>query len=513
MIKIVIVDDENITRQWIRRKIEEMGAEYTIAGEFANGRMALEYCKNHSVDVLFTDICMPNMDGMELLRGIGELGICMYKVILSAYDQFDYVREALKLGVHEFLLKPEITNTKLKEILNAAKEYLISHADEKSNKAQEENLWKRFLECGSNYTEAQICAQIEKQHIKLENKNLVVISILSDKPEAIKEVPAFFELYKEEQRINGVCFLMGTGECTIIYNQRNDNVRLKMAEALYRILQIHLGMKPYIGISCRQDGFVRLMDLQRQALQARENRFFFHITGCQMYDALKIEKDGELYYNNDRKEICRLIEKEDYTEADNRAEVLLEKLKTAVFLPSVYVKSICNEIIMAYIHRLWNYSLSAEEISRIKEIELVLGSNEDKFEMLYQRTYQAQKYLSSVLIRKNEKKQYSKPIQEIMNYVEKHYQNKIMMEDIADNIHLSRTYISVLFKKETGENFSDYLQRIRLEKASTLLKDTKKSIQEIAEKVGFFDAAHFNRAFKSYYKCSPNEYRKKSGIK
>ena len=137
-----------------------------------------------------------------------------------------------------------------------------------------------------------------------------------------------------------------------------------------------------------------------------------------------------------------------------------------------------------------------------------MGEKINCFRDLRLRVFEAQVYLSLILIRESEANRYSKPVQEIIEYVKNHYGEKIVMGDIAKRIHLSRTYISVLFKKETGENFSDYLQRVRLDHAGVFLKTTGKSIKEIANDTGFFDSAHFNRSFKEYYKCSPIEYRK-----
>ena len=234
------------------------------------------------------------------------------------------------------------------------------------------------------------------------------------------------------------------------------------------------------------------------------------------YDRLRVSTDNnleELYCNYDMKEIIQLIEQEKYDEADEKTEALLEKLKTADFLPTQYVKTICNEILTTYIHRLWRYTLDTEEQRSVGAIGLQLGENCEKYQELYRKVDEAQKCLSLLLRKKRETNCYSQPIQEAMNYVEAHYFEKILMENIAEKVHLSRTYISVLFKKETGEKFSDYLQRIRLENSCVLLKNTKLSMQEIAEKTGFFDSAHFSRAFKEHYKCSPIEYRKQNNTK
>lgn len=516
MMRVMIVDDERITCQWIKKKIEKLGSDYLVTGEFANGRQALEYCRNHEVDVIFTDICMSGMDGMEFLKNVQELGKSPYTVILSAYDEFQYARQALKLGVHEFVLKPEITGEELKRILEEARKYLSGQKNDKRNREQQEEILRYLVGTAGSMSEEKLCEMIKDNHIELEERNLVVINIFFEKPEMLEKVSEIFELYMEEKHLTGQCFSSALHECTIIYNHRNDLVRHEVAGELQQILQIHLGETLFMGISCRGDGFLQIADLYRQASQAGKNRMFFEIPGCMGYDEIRVAaEDGtdELYCSRDIREIIELIEKERYSEADGKIEFLLEKLKSAVFLPPQYVKTVCNEIMTAYIHRLWKYSLNGEEQRHVENIGLMTGENCVTCRDLYQKIYREQQYLSALLQSKWETKRYSGPIQEVMDYVELHYDEKILMEDIAAKVHLSRTYLSVLFKKETGEKFSDYLQRIRLENSSVLLRDTKLSMQEIAEKTGFFDLAHFSRAFKDNYKCSPSEYRKQNNTK
>lgn len=516
MIRIIIVDDESITRQWMKKKIEKLGSNYLVAGEFANGRQALEYCREHEVDVIFTDIRMSGMDGMELLKNIQELGKYPYTVILSAYDEFQYARQALKLGVHEFVLKPEITGEGVEKILEEARIYLSGQRNDKRDGEQTDKTLRYLIEATDGVSEEKLCDIIKENHIDLDPRNLVVINIFFEKTEIMEKAGEIFELYMEEKHLTGYGFPNALQEYTIIYNHRNDWLRSEIAGELYEILQTHLGERLFVGISCKKDGFCQIRDLYRQACQARKNRVFFDVPGYQRYEEMSVlaeDDEGELYCRRDMKEIIGLIEKEQYGEADEKIEFLLKKLSDAVFLPPQYVKSICDEILTAYIHRLWRYTLDTQEQKKVGMIDLLLGENCGKYQILRQRVERAQTYLSSLLQRKWETKHYSEPIQEVMNYVELHYGEKILMEDIAEKIHLSRTYISVLFKKETGEKFSDYLQRIRLENACVLLKNTKLPIQEIAEKTGFFDAAHFSRAFKESYGCSPAEYRKQNNTK
>lgn len=512
MLRIIIVDDESITRMWIRKKIEELGSEYAVVGEFSSAVQALEYCKSKPAEVIFTDIQMPQMDGIEFLREIGRLENDPYKVILTAYDEFQYAREALKLGAREFLLKPEITSSEIRRILEDAAAEFERKESGKSSVAPWESLWNSLLDPAGEWEEDQLRERIIQQAPKLGGENLILISLWVEAAETMNKIPEIFQLYMEEHRLDGIGFISGPQEFTIIYNHRETKEPMSVAEDLYRILAIHLGSRIFVGVSNRADGYGKIRNLYRQGLQARENRTFFDLPGCQFYSSLQIEMDNDLYYNRDTKDIFDLVEQEEYEQAEAMTQLLLNRLEKAVFLPASYVNAICSEIITAYLHKVWKYPLE-EEAKKIRNIELMLGEKVDRFRILKLRVQDALNYIASILIRESEAKRYSQPIQEILGYVKNHYGEKIMVGDMAEKIHLSRTYTSVLFKKETGENFSDYLQRIRLENAVNLLNNTRKSIQEIADETGFFDSAHFTRVFKETYKRSPAEYRKQNNTK
>lgn len=515
MIRTVIVDDESITRQWIKKKIEKISADYSVVGVFSNGKQALEYCRENEVDVIFTDIRMSTMDGIEFLENIQKLEYCPYKVILSAYDEFQYARQAIKLGVNEFVLKPEITQEELKRILRDAGNYLADIDSAESGRTttarKKENIIRKLLDNTTHMTENDLAVMLSENKITLEDKNLVVMCVDFASEKNIEKAKEIFELFFEEKHLKGYCFQNDFQEFIIVYNHRNDWIRRSLAEELLGILQIHLGTKLYMGISSRKDGFHKLNSLYCQASIAKENRIFFNLSGYQLYDGMRINKENninELYFNDSIKKLSELLENEKYNEADEKSDALLRQIGSVDFLPPTYVKALCNELLTAYMHRLWHQTLKEEEKKAIAEIELLLGENPRTFSELYQKMEHAKTYLSDILQKKHIVNQYSSQIQDIVNYIDEHYMERIVMEDIAREVHLSKTYISALFKKETRERFSEYLQRVRLENSCRLLKTTKLSIREIADRTGFSDAAHFSRVFKERYQMSPLEYRK-----
>lgn len=294
---IVLIEDESITGQWMQKKLEELDSENRILGVFPNGKRALAYLTEQpdEPDLIFTDIRMPVMDGLEFLEQYQKLGRLSYIVILSAYDEFQYARRAMKLGAREFVLKPEITQQTLRRILLDA------------------DVWLAAQRVGREGLSRQ------------------------EREEALRSV---------------------------IMN--DEEIGESLACIMERILSRGIPVQP-----------------QREA-------------------AMTSLKDP---------------------------------------LPS----GIPN---------------------------------------------------------------YSPPVLDAMQYVEAHFAERITLDEIAGAVYLSKAYFSTLFHRETGQKFSVYLQEVRLEKARDMLLKSRKSMQEIADQTGFFDAPHFSRSFKEKFGVSPLEYRK-----
>ena len=121
--------------------------------------------------------------------------------------------------------------------------------------------------------------------------------------------------------------------------------------------------------------------------------------------------------------------------------------------------------------------------------------------------------MDNILREKNRGMSYTPAVRQAIRYTKENYSRKISLDEVAEHVHLSRAYFSMLFKKETGQKFSVYLLKVRLEAARALLCGRDLNIQEIADRTGFFDASHLSRAFKARYGCSPMEYRKKTRYK
>ena len=122
MIRTLIVDDETLVRATLRTLVDWEALGYTIVQDCADGGQALEYLKDHPVDVLFTDMKMPSVGGIELLRSLRETPDAPVSIALSGYDEFELVREAFRLGAYDYLLKANLNADTLRALLEQLKE-------------------------------------------------------------------------------------------------------------------------------------------------------------------------------------------------------------------------------------------------------------------------------------------------------------------------------------------------------------------------------------------------------
>lgn len=512
--KVIIVEDEGITRQWIKKKIEELNMGFQVDGIFSNGCQALEYLKDNEIDVVITDIQMPVMDGLELLEQIQKMKNQPYKVILSAYDEFCYARRAMKLGAQEFVLKPEITEENLQQILEEARKFQnqknLKKQKEYNSIIEPEAFLQQLADQSGSQNDEELMGLLAQQGIFLTSAKIIMANIFFEGKVQKSLVLELLNLFLEQEQAGGVALACNQQEFVMLYSCEDYEAGVGKMQRLRETLANHIGAEAYMGVSSRRQQ-AGLGELYRQALLASENRRFFSAPDCQTYENMRIMTGGksmEFCFFQEVKQITSDLGQKRYREAEAAVKQLLKEIKESSYLYPDYVRTICNEFLAAYLQELWKYDLTAEEKEKIKIMEGLFEQAAANFKTLEKEVARVVKPVTRFLEDKAKVSGYSTPVQKIVNYVEDHYGERISLAQISEFIYLSQSYVSTLFKKETGKKFSNYLQEVRIKKSSEMLLDTRLSIQEIAVRSGFFDTAHFSHVFKEYYGLSPLEYRK-----
>ncbi len=513
--KIVIVEDESVTRQWLCNQIGKLKLRCHVE-TFSNGRQALDYLSDQETDVLLTDIRMPVMDGLELLREMKKRKDGAYKVILSAYDEFHCVRQAMRLGANEFILKSEITGEELERILEEAALFLEQRdgrkkADEEELALRQEAGMRRFLRLDLPKA-GKAEEYLRELNIGLRAEDLAAAAVFFEEFVLRERVMELLHLFFEEKEERFFCFQSGSQEFFVIFNSSEGPKDDEWGERLCHLLAAHMGSDVYVGLSDVESGYDWISQLCRQAWTAGMNRKFFGISGCRCFKNIKAageEKPCGIFGRRLR-EIWELLEQQDFSPASRKGLEFFNSLKAAEDLHMVYVLALGRMVLAAYLRKFQESVSDEEDNPRLREIILLLGKEYSSFSLFQEEMESALCLICRILNRKFRRNRYSPPVQEIIRFVEEHYGERISLELLADRAHLSRSYVSVLFKRETGQRFSEYLQEVRLKNACHSLKYGNCSIQEVAEMTGFFDTAHFSRVFKEKMGVSPMEYRKKN---
>lgn len=280
--KVIIVEDEGITRQWIKKKIEELNMGFQVDGIFSNGCQALEYLKDNEIDVVITDIQMPVMDGLELLEQIQKMKNQPYKVILSAYDEFCYARRAMKLGAQEFVLKPEITEENLQQILEEARKFQnqknLKKQKEYNSIIEPEAFLQQLADQSGSQNDEELMGLLAQQGIFLTSAKIIMANIFFEGKVQKSLVLELLNLFLEQEQAGGVALACNQQEFVMLYSCEDYEAGVGKMQRLRETLTNHIGAEVYMGVSSRRQQ-AGLGELYRQALLASENRRFFFCSG------------------------------------------------------------------------------------------------------------------------------------------------------------------------------------------------------------------------------------------
>lgn len=486
--KIVIVDDEQIILSWLKKMLESISSDYQVVKSCLNGYEAMEYCLNHEVNVLFTDISMPVLDGLGLVAELKKRNKMPYTVILTAYDDFSYAREALKLGAREYLLKTEITEQSLAECISVARKH-----------AQANNI-STLDELSEALTEF-IIADGEVEDIKLQKcwkqqvgDGVTIFMIQGVDKMQIHQCKEMLAYVYAEEKI--VYYTIASGETGIVIFSENPKDIGEFYQKSKNMLQSFGMVTCYLAI--RSTPQVKEIKNSWKALKIELDYQKFY----QLWEN-NISHEGQKEYLVDKEtEITQLIEIEDYANMMLAISTWLDRVWEVKPPLEMVRRSALQFLLLLY----WD-KLTEEQCKRISVEAITTIVQATDFSSFRRLLLERFKQLL-IMLQENEIKSYSAAVIKAMLFIKKNYQEPLTLEEVSNTVHLNRSYLSTLFKKETGLNLMDYLQRCRIEEAKKLLEKKHLNIQQICEQVGIVDATYFAKLFKKHVGKTPLEYRK-----
>lgn len=524
-LKIVIVDDEMRIGKLISKLIHYDEANMELLAVFNSSVEAYDYIVRENPDVVITDIQMPVIDGLELIRKIKDKGLQSHFIVISGYHEFEYARTALKYGVEDYLLKPVKEDELNKILLQVSQEHnesVIRNTQteelKKSAKRERELVGRDAL---IQLYQQQYLDSVESfnelYYTHFKNALFLPFIVKIDYPNetgfySTKDVVLVRNIISTiNSKVSGVCFeqsyaVIRTGEIVGLLNFDNDNSKelLKIIKECFVDIKDHIGTMFDAKVTMIISDSVIFEHINQEIKKLESGVSERLLLGVDRI--ITVDKYiAESKYTFDANLETRIQKSVLSFNSDDMKMLISEaykKLKDSNAEAGSYIK--LAEVIINSFFSAFTQSPQVDEEK--KDVQRFIYDCYSVDMLVNYLKDETNRFLNEMS--KSYEKRTRKPIREAINYINEHYSEKITLEEISESAEMNTSYFSTLFKKETGENFQNYLTKVRIEKAKELLMTTNATMAEIAMKVGYMDTRYFSQSFMKIVGIKPSLYRK-----
>lgn len=482
MHQVMIVDDEYMILKGMAKIVDWQQAGFEIVQTARNGKQALAAFKAHPVDLVITDVRMPEMTGVEFMQQLQALPKAPLVIVLSGYQEFDYVKQALKFGAMDYLVKP-VNADELATVLTKANQRLEQRTQAKATRhyyleMQTERLVAQELDAAqtekllvsagisadqheftviccnvvTNFDGLSAACQKQGQNLYYTNQNQFIICFAGTHT----LLNQFVRQLEADQLIAGAAFVTVGQRVNQLANLADS---LEQAQTLAELYQFYEDRAPFLSGTSRTE-WLRQAELPKISLD-------------EFKQALAVDNQELMI---------------------DWAQATFSKLSTEHVAPSY-----ARQVAFLILNVLSNYQVFSNQDY---ERELTTIDDAPTIAILEQSVV--------TMIRNYEPKQqnvFSQNINRVVEIVEKEYAQDLSLTQVAERLHLNPVYLGQLFKKEVHTSFSKYLNQHRIEKARDLLAHTDEPINNIALAIGYTNSGYFYKNFRLICDVSPKEYR------
>lgn len=529
---ILIADDEALIRQGIKARLEYLNMKPVKLYEAENALQATEFLQNYDVDIVITDIRMPDMDGLAFIRQVKPLYPKIQFIIISGYAEFEYAEQAIQLGVKAYLLKP-ISNDALKKVMDD----VLARIEEEENLERTVREGVRSIAEKKNYLfdktvndllrstepfkEIGNVDEIVYQEFPIENRWLMmsVINIDAESYErknfeykdidlikfSIKNI--LMELPSQCQKVV-VNNLANINQLFVLISHVNKNqIRMEVEKLFANLLNImwkKMKVSLTFGISSVTDTISEVCN--KEAQEAFLQRLLHGKNNLYFYDDIKILSATQ-FPVSELHMLRQYIERHDAGNIEFLINDIFSNEKIKKY-NAAYIRIIWARIIQILLN-VANPTFTND----LKNMEKLVLNFEifDSFRSMDElRSYLYMLILDSIHMNADIDINAKNKIKMGIKYIQDNYNRDIAINELAEKFAISPNYFSTIFKRETGLTTVNYIKELRLKKACEYLVNSNKSIVDISKEVGYEDSQYFFRVFKKATGLTPLEYRRKN---
>lgn len=492
MMRAMIIDDEPLIRQSLKKLLERNKANLTVVGEAGNGVEALRQLEHTKVDILFLDIRMPLMDGFDCLHRLSAMGKTFKTIILTAYRDFDYAAKAIEYGAFGYLLKP-INERKLMDMVAKVGDKINQEHRDEQARAQLLHLQRS----------RSLAALLEGEERDVsESDTLIWPEPMENTPHRLIVVQSATPRALQLRRLDQHDFFYYKNEIVLFQNALDPLLKAPLAAMTD-------SPDTWYGVSLPFTGHNLIGTAYEQAKAALFYRYPSAVPHVYCYKRPEALAGEALHVDVptvDQRQASQLADMLELGLIDE-ARALIQRLTNhwsrsgflgmnhmykAYFQWIEAIRGVSSQLRMTDAGRTRLNEITLDRVRSVTTVDAMTSLFEELFASLSPRPAMDDS---------------DRMVHKIQTYIQNNYQQDISLQGLAGELYLSKNYISAVFKQKTGVNYHDYLTKIRMERAKAILTETEKSIGLIATEIGYKNTSHFCKVFKQAVGVSPAEYR------
>jgi two-component system, response regulator YesN len=525
LLKILIVDDEVLERKVLTKIINSSLSNVMVIGEAPNGRKAIEMAKEKKPDIIFMDIKMPGIHGVQAVKEIKKFDMSIRFIMVSAFNTFEYAKEVMQLGVKEYILKPSSKQDILESFQRVADEILEERKHKEEQQSLRENLdcavsiaQKEWVSC-LLINQVQDIAFVEWSQllgIEITYGYIMLFSLLPGKETnlTLNEKQNWYKWLKDTIKsvVKRNQYMIGPIMDTqvpvlFLCSKKTKKVDFKInALDIIRSISTLFQKNTFeaelrIGVGSPYNNAYELNQSYQEAAMALQKlikspnrRYLF----CDQQGTPEIQIPCETRILQDEKKLLDAVRQGDENQVLFYFNLYVKNFTANKNISSLVKKSF-DELFIIISRMLHEFGINYNWRPAFEESEdMSMTLEKGKTELL--------SVVNHVQLWRNN--QAKGMLNKAKEFIETHYADSITLELVAEYMELSPFYLSKFFKDRYGMNFIDYLTEIRIQHAKEEMVDQGKSLKEICFSIGYKDPNYFSRVFKKQTGLTPTEFRR-----
>ncbi|CAM3603473.1 response regulator transcription factor [Marinicrinis lubricantis] len=516
MYKVLLVDDERMILEGISRMVDWASEGAELSGTARNGIEAMDWICEHTPDIVITDIRMPGMDGLQLVEKCKEHDESIECILLSGFNEFDYARQAMRFGVKHYLLKPcseQAIQKVLREVILDLKQRenrkdFLRHLQQELNKVLPHAKQQFLKELVTNKTYGVRDWENYRRLFGL-SADQGEVRLMLFQLEGATQYEHMFALQNIAEDILGKDILLlsttiGQHVLILIKDAYEPELLFHHIEQIRKTFAGFYHIETTIALS-EAGNITHARRMYRETLECLHHRFYLGegglITKKDIGDPMQPASNETITFPFDEDKIVLLIKAGRWHDVEEELRHIFDVL-SEWRLETTVAKSYLIQLYLSIIRQSGSESIQKDlhEVARMEQM--------DTLQALRDFIVSAAERITMSHYQQN-KRRHSSIIQKVLDIIHSNLGNpRLSLHWVASEmLYMNEDYLGKLFKKETGEKFSGYVMKLRMEHAVELMKQQELKVFEIADRLGFEgNPQYFSKVFKKYTGCSPTEF-------